>query len=275
MELAIEQELVIGKVLDIRDSQPRIGTRKLHGMLHDFMLSHGIKMGRDALFDLLAVHNLLIRRRKKKGPKTTDGTGAPKWPNLLEDMAITKIQQVWATDITYVQREKEGWYYLMALVDLFSHQIVGWHLSERMTASACLKALQMALEAHPQLPKGLIHHSDRGSQYRSDDYLEQLKKHHIKVSMCKKPQENGVSERLNGILKNELLDGRPLPSNLEQARAKVAAAIATYNCNRPHDSLGGLFPQQVHQGKQPLPSLWKKREKRWLKEKKNKELQEY
>ena len=261
MELAIEQELVVGRVLEIRLEQPRLGTRKLHGLLEPFLLSHGIKMGRDALFSLLESQQLLIRRRKKRGPRTTDGSGAPRWPNLLQGMQVKAINEAWATDITYVARHRDGWYYLMALVDLFSHQVVGWHLSLRIDAAACLMALEVAIKNTPDMPKGVIHHSDRGSQYRSDKYLEKLKKQDMKVSMCERPQENGVSERLNGIIKNELLDEKPLPSNIYKAREIMEATIEVYNTKRPHDSLGGLFPQEVHLGREPLPKLWKSRQK--------------
>lgn len=258
-ELSIEQELVVGKVLEIRLEQPRIGTQKLLQVMRPFLESHGIKMGRDALFQLLDQQNLLIRSHKKKGPKTTDGTGAPLWPNLLEGLQITAIHQVWATDITYLPLQNGQWCYLMAIVDLFSHKIVGFHISADMHTSSCLIALDQALIGLPLAHQGLIHHSDRGSQYRSQAYLARLKLYKIQASMCTKPQENGVSERLNGILKNELLDGRSFP-DVEQARSQTTNAVHIYNRCRPHDSLGGLFPEQVHQGMQPGKSLWKKDE---------------
>lgn len=271
LELAVEEELIVKKVLEIRAEQPRLGTRKLHALIEPFLLSHGIKKGRDALFDLLERQNLLVRRKKRKGPKTTDGTGAPLWPNLLESFDLSAPCQAWATDITYVPKEEAGWYYLMALTDLFSRKVVGWHLSGKQDVTACLAALKMAVEAHPGGVNGTVHHSDRGSQYRSADYLKCLTENNMMASMCLKPQENGVSERLNGILKNELLDGKALPADYEAAKELVARAVDTYNNRRPHDSLGGLTPAEVHAGRAPLPSLWLPK-KRPVKEKQDSSL---
>jgi putative transposase len=202
----IEEELVLKEVISIRENHPRIGTRKLYIMLEKFMLEHQIKMGRDALFDLLSLHHLLIRKRRRKIVTTQSNHWMKKYPNLIKEYKPTEPNKLWVSDITYWKTEF-GSLYISLITDVFSHKIVGFNLAETLEAVECLKALQMALVEN-NIIKDLIHHSDRGSQYCSFKYVNLLQEYDIKISMTETgdPRDNSVAERINGILKDEYLE---------------------------------------------------------------------
>jgi transposase InsO family protein len=132
---------------------------------------------------------------------------------------------------------------------------VGYHVSEDLAAAGCVAALMMALEANPKR-SGLVHHSDRGVQYYSNAYMRTLGPK-IRISMTEKsdPLENAIAERVNGILKQELLDEGY--QSIAEARQKVAEAVDIYNNRRPHSSIGMLTPEQAHSLSGELKRLWK------------------
>ncbi len=253
---ALQHDLILQEVLSIRKTQKRLGARKLLFKMNGFMKEHHIEIGRDAMFDLLATHKLLVRKRKRRVPVTTfSNHWMRKYPNLIIDFIPTAPNQLWVSDITYITL-KDDFAYLSLITDAYSRKIVGFYLSETLSADGCIKSLHMALKNNPQLGR-LIHHSDRGSQYCCADYVGLLDKHFIKISMTQSgdPLENAIAERVNGILKDELLE--KVYRNYEQARQAIAAAISIYNYQRPHSSIDMLTPIEAHLKEGELKRRWK------------------
>lgn len=246
-----------------REDQPRLGVDKLQYMLRQHQDIH---IGRDALYNLLRANNLLVRRAKKYRPPTTNGDGMSIYPDLRKHLKVSKIHQLWSTDITYlsIRKGRARHCYATFMVDEYSHFIVGYTVAEDMTALSTLQALKMAVETEqPPEDKSLVFHTDRGSQFKSTDFQNYLADHKIRPSMTQdgKPEDNPVSERLNGILKEELLDGDTF-EHYEQARQMVSRAVHIYNTRRPHRSCQMLTPQQAHtKGSGPLKKLWRQRKK--------------
>jgi transposase InsO family protein len=253
---ALQHDLILQEVLRIRKTLKRLGTRKLLFKMEGFMREHQIAIGRDAMFDLLATHKLLIRKRKRRVPVTTfSDHWMRKYPNLIVDFIPTAPNQLWVSDITYITL-KDDFAYLSLITDAYSRKIVGFYLSETLSADGCIKALLMALKNNPQLGR-LIHHSDRGSQYCCADYVSILDKHFIKISMTQSgdPLENAIAERVNGILKDELLE--KIYINYQEAKQAIAAAISIYNYQRPHSSIDMLTPIEAHLREGELKRRWK------------------
>lgn len=253
---ALQHDLILQEVLRIRKTLKRLGTRKLLFKMEGFMREHHIEIGRDAMFDLLATHKLLIRKRKRRVPVTTfSDHWMRKYPNLIVDFIPTAPNQLWVSDITYITL-KDDFAYLSLITDAYSRKIVGFYLSKTLSADGCIKALQMALNNNPQLGR-LIHHSDRGSQYCCADYVSILDKHFIKISMTQSgdPLENAIAERVNGILKDELLE--KIYINYQEAKQAIAAAISIYNYQRPHSSIDMLTPIEAHLREGELKRRWK------------------
>ena len=243
-----KQEVVALKVVKLvkeeRKDQPRVGTRKLYEALHTLFVLEGLKVGRDKLFAILREHEMLIRR-KKASCKTTDSYHRfHKYNNLVKDMQVTAPNQVWASDITYI-RTISGFCYLALITDMYSRKIVGYDISDSLELAGCLRALKRALRtARPAV--GLVHHSDRGIQYCSNQYVNELKKRKIKISMTEENHcyENALAERVNGILKDEFYLDQCFFST---SHACIAAknAIDIYNNKRLHLSLGFKTPNMV------------------------------
>lgn len=253
---ALQHDLILQEVLRIRKTLKRLGTRKLLFKMEGFMREHHIEIGRDAMFDLLATHKLLIRKRKRRVPVTTfSDHWMRKYPNLIVDFIPTAPNQLWVSDITYITL-KDDFAYLSLITDAYSRKIVGFYLSETLSADGCIKALQMALKNNLQLGR-LIHHSDRGSQYCCADYVSILDKHFVKISMTQSgdPLENAIAERVNGILKDELLE--KIYINYQEAKQAIAAAISIYNYQRPHSSIDMLTPIEAHLREGELKRRWK------------------
>lgn len=253
---ALQHDLILQEVLSIRRTQKRLGTRKLLFKMEGFMREHHIDIGRDAMFDLLAAHKLLVRKRKRRVPVTTfSDHWMRKYPNLIVDFIPTAPNQLWVSDITYITL-KDDFAYLSLITDAYSRKIVGFYLSEALSADGCINALRMALKNNPQLGR-LIHHSDRGSQYCCADYVSILDKNFIKISMTQSgdPLENAIAERVNGILKDELLEKAYI--NYQEAKQAVATAISIYNYQRPHSSIDMLTPIEAHLREGELKRRWK------------------
>ena len=255
---AYESDIIIDEVLRYRKHQKRIGTRKLLDEMQDFLASQCFKIGRDALFDLLAERGLLVTKRKRRGPITTFSKHRfKKYPNIIRDFIPTAPNQLWVSDITYI-RLVGGFAYLSLITDAYSRKIVGFYLSKDLSAQGSLNALKMALANNPNRI-GLIHHSDRGVQYCCDAYVNLLqdKKNNIRISMTENgdPLENAIAERVNGILKTELLE--EVFTTFEMAQTDVAIACSTYNHLRPHGSIDNLKPAEAHLHCGKLKRRWK------------------
>lgn len=243
----LEEEMILLQVRDIRSRHRRMGTRKLHDMLYPFLLGHQIKIGRDALFDLLSANHLLVRKRKRRIQTTNSYHRLRKYPNLIRNMVPTAVNQIWVSDITYWKLGGEH-VYISFITDVYSHKIVGYHVGETMETTESLQALKMALS---DLPVGftgeLIHHSDRGIQYCSQAYVKMLEDHLVRISMTENgdPLENAVAERINGIIKEEYLDNYTV-GTLSEAKNLLRASVRLYNEERPHMSIGNFTPEQIH-----------------------------
>lgn len=260
IRIRIEGELVIREVLGIRKKHPRIGTRKIYHMVQGFLSDHRIKMGRDALFDLLSAHGLLVRRRKRGSRTTQSSHWLRKYPNLVRDFVPGAPNELWVSDITYWKINDGRYLYISLVTDAYSHKVVGYQAAESLEAIESIKALKMAISAcggagsHPPL----THHSDRGIQYCSSQYVKLLQDNNIGISMTENgdPLENALAERVNGIIKSEYLECYSI-DNVDQAGVLLANAIELYNKERPHMSLGNMRPEEVHQGQMKKEKLWK------------------
>ena len=258
-ELTIEADLILKQVRRIRLGHPMIGVRKLYVLLENFLFEHQIKIGRDALFDLLSSHNLLIKRRVSFKKTTNSNHWLKKYPNLILNIEVSRSNEIWVSDITY-WKTSIGYLYISLITDAYSHMIVGHCVLETMEAKGPIRALQKAIKKVKKYKGELIHHSDRGSQYCSASYVEILKANEIKISMTESgdPRENPIAERVNGILKNEYLFKEQI-SNLKQAIKILNKGVEKYNKQRPHMSISNLTPEYVHtneSGIQPK-KLWK------------------
>ena len=223
---------------------PRLGTRKLYYLLKPKLNELGIKLGRDGLFDYLREHRLLVKP-KRSYTKTTDSRHwMKKHPNLVQDLHINRPEQVFVSDITYVE-SAEGVHYLSLVTDRFSRKIMGYHLSENMTAVEVVKAVKQALKAQVT-SDSLIHHSDRGSQYCSALYQAELRKNGVSPSMTDGYDcyQNALAERINGILKQEFLLLKC--NSFKELKRLIEESIQIYNTIRPHLSLGMKTPEEVH-----------------------------
>lgn len=254
----VEESLVLSQVVSIRSNHRVMGGRKLYEKLYPFFLEHQIKMGRDALFELLAKNNLLVKKRRRRFITTFSNHWLKKWPNLIRKMEVTRINQLWVSDITY-WKIGERYTYISLITDAYSHKIVGYHLGQTLESVETIKALTVALNNLPkQLQETLIHHSDRGVQYCSENYVKLLQDNNIQISMTENgdPLENAIAERINGILKSEYLKHYQIDT-LTQATKVLDTAIKLYNQDRPHFSIGLLTPEQVHANEINVEKLWK------------------
>ena len=255
----IEQEILLDKIGDIRKDHKRLGGRKLFFKLETFMHEHNIKMGRDAFFDLLRDNKLLIKQRKRHHVTTNSNHWMKKYPNLIKDIEPLGPNHVWVSDITY-WKTKGGHYYISFITDAYSRKIVGYHVADTMEAIESATALKMAIKTLKISAEGLIHHSDRGSQYCSSMYVNMLKKEGIKISMTENgdPLENAIAERINGIIKGEYLFDYLIKTLLNEKEV-LKSVVKLYNEDRPHSSIGNAVPSQVHNNDTDIEikRLWK------------------
>lgn len=263
---ALKEDLIIQQVLHHRILQPRLGGRKLLEIMDPFMKDHAIDMGRDVLFDLLRDNDLLIRRRKRNKPLTTDSNHwMKKYPDLIRKIVLNRADELWVSDITYIHLPDSKFAYLSLVTDAYSRKIVGYCLNHDLSAEGTVNALKMALKGRRSTGQ-LIHHSDRGSQYCSDMYVKLLKDNAISISMTQSgnPKDNAIAERVNGILKQELL--KEVYPNIEQAQQEMIAAINIYNTIRPHSSINMMTPEKAHTTTGPIKRRWKIRSYKQKKE---------
>lgn len=251
----VNTSLIIEQVRTIRQEQPMCGTRKLLVMLQPFLQQQHIKIGRDVFFDILAKNKLLIRCSKRSTRTTNSNHHFHRFPNLAKDFEPLKPHELWVSDITYVPL-KTRFAYLYLITDAYSRKIVGFHVSDDMKASSAVVALKKALAQKP-IETIVIHHSDRGIQYCSTEYVSLLQKHHAEISMTQSgdPLENAMAERVNGILKTELISSSY--NDIEIAAASIAKAITIYNYKRRHSSINFQLPHEVHQQQGPQIKRWK------------------
>lgn len=252
----VKEDIILQEVLNIRKDLPRLGTRKLHYLVHNKLSTHQITFGRDYLFDLLSEHKLLIRQRKRKAITTDSRHWMRKYSNLVKGLVITRPEQVWVSDITYIRLTNQ-WGYLSLITDAYSRKIMGYSFRQDLAAEGCINALKMAL-TNRVYNGSIIHHSDRGSQYCSHNYIDLLVRNNIAISMTENgdPYENALAERVNGIIKTEFnLYSSSL--SFEQTGSQISKSIESYNQLRPHASCDYLTPNQAHLQSEKLNKRWK------------------
>lgn len=243
---AVDETLIVDLVLAERRQQPALGTRKLQVVLRRELEEAGVSIGRDRLFKVLRHHDLLIERRRRSGPRTTDSRhGFRVYGNLLKALELQGPHEAWVSDLTYI-RTQEGFLYLALVMDAWSRKIVGWHVGATLEALGCLAAVRMAIAQLPADAKP-IHHSDRGTQYCCNDYVALVASRKLPISMTEVNHcyENAKAERLNGILKGEYGLGEDFARKSE-VESVVRQAVTLYNECRPHTSLGYRMPSAVH-----------------------------
>lgn len=244
-------------ILEVKHQLPKCGGRKIHYLLSDKLQDEGIAIGRDKLFDFLRTENLLSYKRKKYHKTTNSKHWMRKYPNKIKDIDITRPEQVWVADITYLQVKKKH-YYLHLITDAYSKKIMGYQLANNMMTIETLKALEKSLNKRIYNEK-LIHHSDRGLQYCSREYTQKLKSSAIEISMTENsdPYENAVAERVNGILKDEFGMDSDF-ENFHSMEKQLKESIAIYNEIRPHLSINLKTPNQAHKQQKIKLKTYKK-----------------
>lgn len=252
---SLKEELLIQQVQYHRRLQPRLGARKLLVVMQPFMDEHAIDIGRDVFFELLRVNGFLIRRKRRGSRTTFSAHRLKKYPDLAKGYMVSRADELWVSDITYIHL-RSGFAYLSLVTDAYSRRIMGFELSDDLSAAGCNRALQMALkEREGKVP--LIHHSDRGIQYCSAEYVKLLNENKVTISMTQSgdPRDNAIAERVNGILKQELLE--QVYPNFKKAKEATGDAIRIYNHLRPHSSVDMLTPEKAHTQSGEIRRRWK------------------
>lgn len=245
----------------IRAIDPGIGGMKLWYMYkRDFPDKE--RVGRDKFEDIIHRHGLKVRNKMRK-PRTTDSThGLPMYPNLVYEFIPDSINQLWVSDITYIpiwlSDNEYTFCYLSMIMDAYSHELVGWAVGPTLETLYPCQALEMAMRRLDGTEVNLIHHSDRGVQYASKDYVNMLKGKSIRISMTENgdPKENAMAERINSTIKDELLKGLRFTC-LNEVRDALDIAVQFYNTQRPHMSIDMMTPEQAAQCNGEIRKWWK------------------
>jgi len=243
-QMQVKSKAVITLVQEVRHILPRVGTRKLYHMLYKPLQELGV--GRDALFAIMRANHLDIKPKRQYRTTTNSHHRFRKHKDLIKDLEITQPEQVWVSDITYIGNRTQPMY-LSLITDAYSKKIVGYNVSESLAVDGSIRALKMAIKDRCYKEHDLIHHSDRGLQYCSNDYQLVLKKHHIIPSMTESydPYANAVAERINGILKDEFMIEQ-VHLNKSMMQMYIKDCVERYNMVRPHYSCNMLTPYKMH-----------------------------
>jgi putative transposase len=223
--------------------------------IHDDLIEWGYTVSQKTVARYMHEMGLRATPVEKYVVTTDSNHDLPIYPNLLKrDFNVDSPNAVWVADITYV-RTLEGWMYLASIMDLFSRKIVGWSLGDSMKKELPLEALKMAM-ASRRPPEGLIHHSDRGSQYCSKDYTEVLKEADIQISMSKKgdPYDNACIESFHATIKKELIYRFRFKNRTEASKAINYYISSRYNKRRKHSTLGYRSPNNFERNYHQLNS---------------------
>ena len=233
------EEQILFLVYGIRQDHPTMGLRDMYYKLQP----EGI--GRDKFEALCKAANLTVERRPNFR-RTTDSSGVVRFDNLLTNLEITRVNQVWQSDITYFEVGGR-FYYLTFITDAFTRVIVGHHVSASLqTEHTTLAALQAAEKFRRSKKMNIDHvilHSDGGGQYYDKNFLVYTAELNIQNSMCRHPWENGKAERINGIIKNNYLQHRNI-RNFNELVKEVDRSVQLYNCEKPHIKLNRKTPIQ-------------------------------
>ena len=258
---AAREEFALQYIKDIRKKDPGIGGVKLwHMYKSEFGCDYPI--GRDRFCRILFENGLKVRMKMRK-PRTTDSThGLPTYPDIVKDFIPTGPNQLWVSDITYIaivdDEYRYHFCYLSLILDAYTEEIVGWSVGPTLDTTYPMDALRMALKRIEGKDVKLIHHSDRGCQYASREYVNTLRERGIRISMTESgdPKDNAQAERINNTMKNELLKDKVFRS-IKEVIGAVAVAVDFYNNRRPHMSLGMRTPAEMAESNGDRDMLWK------------------
>ena len=217
------------------------GSPRIHRDLGDA----GVRCGKNRVARIMRSAGIRSRTKRKFKATTNSKHNLPVAPNLLDqNFTVEAPDRTWVGDITYIPTD-EGWLYLAILLDLYNREVVGWAASSRMTRQLVIEALQMALGRRDP-GQGLVHHTDRGSQYASFDYQDILKEHDIVCSMSRKGNcyDNAVAESFFGRLKSEWVNHHRYLSRSEAIQSLFYYIEIFYNRKRRHSSIGYVTPQE-------------------------------
>lgn len=239
-------EIIKELIKPIRERMPRYGGEKLHLDVKGDLVKNNIKMGRDGFCRFLKNNHLLVPKTKRCFITTDSNHFYPKSPNLIKDLVPTHAEQVFVSDITYIQLEDRH-AYLALVTDWYTKRIMGYKIDDNMKVGLVKDALQMAVNNRIYDHPNVIHHSDRGLQYCCPDYTEFAKRRGMVMSTTEKydPYENAAAERVNGILKYEFGLIRTIPT-LDIAEKMLKESVDIYNNERRHCSLGMQTPNFAH-----------------------------
>lgn len=228
-------ELYVRSMQQVREIHPGMGLRTIYEMLQP------AGIGRDG-FIALGLQEGFRLKSIEKHTRTTYSTKSRRYGNLLHDMKFDGINQLWSSDITYFYC-LDQFFYIVLIMDVYSRRIIGYNIGDNLRAENNLAALQMALSLRgiENYHQGLIHHSDKGTQYASDIYTETLDSYEIRISMCKEVYENTHIERVNDTIKNQYLSRMEI-TNRRRLEVKLDETIKAYNETRPHQSLNKIPP---------------------------------
>jgi len=231
-------------------SKTRVDHRRMGSRAMFYAGEERPPVGRD-IFEEIGLSNGFRVKRKRNKLKTTWGQRVHVYPNLVEGLVLTGINQVWQSDIFY-QIKNGKVYYGVTIIDIYSRELLALHLSRSLKAKENIMALRKALLARQGYNlKGCIFHSDRGTQYISDVHIKIVLDNKMKLSMCKMPQQNAYVERIQGTIKNQYLCDLELKdNNLNRIAQKV---IYLYNHERPHQSLNMMTPERYKNYVENLP----------------------
>lgn len=251
------RELILDLIMTIRKDHPKMGGKKLYGLLREDIGKMDLSMGRDKFFNLLGEEGLLVQRKRKYALTTHSFYRFSQYKDLFNGKEWEKPHLAWVCDITYI-RIGDTFRYLFLITDAFSRKIIGWHLGGTLESKWAEAALKMAIRQCPGT-KGIVHHSDRGFQYCSKSYTDMLKGAEIRSSMGQAGNcyDNAMAERVNGILKTEYLLDETF-SNVQEAYKATKHAVEKYNEARPHWSLNLMKPSEAHKCPSMFSSLKRK-----------------
>jgi len=253
----IDASIIVTLVQREREVAKRVGGKKLLHILREELFCHGISLGNQKFLDILRANDLLVKRKSRK-PKLTDSRHRlPTYPNIVRNLQIDKSELLFVSDITYI-KVFDNFCYLFLITDAYSRKVVGHNFSRRMTAQCCVVALNQALENRSYPKRETIHHSDRGSQYCSAEYVKVLNGNCIKISMTENgdPLENPLAERMNRTFKDTFGLDENFPTFIK-AKTQVDLAVKYYNERLPHSSVDMLTPNEAHHKTGRLKKHWK------------------
>lgn len=257
-----QEEFIIQYIHEVRKDDHGIGGTKLW---HIYQKRFGANepVGRDRFEDIVDKYRLKVRAKMRK-PKTTDSThGLPVYPNLIKDLIPVRPNELWVSDITYIpiwlSDNEYVFCYLSLILDAYTEEIVGWSVGSTLETIYPLEALRMALRRiEGNADVNIIHHSDRGVQYASNEYTSLLRQYGFQISMTENgnPKENPQAERINNTIKNEMFKGVSFNSLREVINA-ITSAVDFYNNERPHMSINMMTPAEAAHCTGEIQKKWK------------------